>query len=501
MSRRTFGEDLRAAALAEPEKSALVTPEGSLTYGQLDHAADRVAAGLAALGVDRGDRVALLLPNSLDGVVAIYGVLRAGAAIAPLHPTVKEKKLATVLRDCGARVLLTDAERSETASAGARFVGGMTVCDDVTSLEGPTLPVTPLSVDLAAVLYTSGSTGEPKGVTLTHANMTFVADSMLEYLGTGDSDRVLSTLPLSFGYGLYQLLSCVRARATLVLELGFTLPGRVLQLLVEQRITVLPGVPTMFQILVGRRGRSSAEPSELRVLTSAGAALPPATISALGEAFPKARLYVMYGQTECQRVCFLPPDQLDKRPLSVGVAIPGTEAWVEDESGARATPGQVGELFVRGAHVMQGYWGDPETSATRLRPGRWPWERILATGDLFKTDEEGYLYFVGRRDDIFKSRGQKVVPREVEDVLLEVEGVTTAAVVGVRDPMLGEAVHAHVAGPSHSQLREAELRRHCAERLEDHMVPRRVFIHEDIPRTPNGKVDHLALVAWGAERV
>jgi long-chain acyl-CoA synthetase len=495
MSRRGFGEDLHAAALAEPDKQSVVTPEGVLTYDQLDRAADRVARGLVRLGVSRGDRVVLLLPNGLDAVVAIFGVLRAGGAISPLHPTVKEQKLAHVLRACGARVLITDAERSGTARAAAAIAGDVTVCDDVGALEGVSLPAPPLSIDLAAVIYTSGSTGEPKGVTLTHANMTFVADSMLEYLGTDQSDRVLCMLPLSFGYGLYQLLTCVRTRATLVLEPGFSLPGRVVQLLAEQRITVLPGVPTMFQILVARRGPKSTGLSDLRVLTSAGAALPPSTIAALRETYPDVKLYVMYGQTECQRVCYLPPEQVDKRPSSVGIAIPGTEAWVEGEGGVVASPGEIGQLMVRGAHVMQGYWGDPETTATRLRQGRWPWERVLATGDLFRTDEDGYLYFVGRQDDIIKSRGQKVVPREVEDVLLEVEGVTGATVLGVEDPLLGVVVHAHVSVPSRGELREAELRRHCAERLEDHMVPKRIFIHEEIPRTLNGKVDRLALIA------
>jgi acyl-CoA synthetase (AMP-forming)/AMP-acid ligase II len=257
-------------------------------------------------------------------------------------------------------------------------------------------------------------------------------------------------------------------------------------------------VPTLFQILVGRRGPASAELPDLEVLTSAGAALPPATIAALREAYPRARLYVMYGQTECQRVCYLPPEQLDERPASVGIAIPGTEAWVEDEDGARAAPEVVGELMVRGAHVMQGYWNDPEGSAKRLRPGRWPWERVLATGDLFRTDSEGYLYFVGRRDDIIKSRGEKVVPREVEDALLEIEGVRAAAVVGVEDPLLGQAVVAHVAAREGHELVEAELRRHCALRLEDYMVPKRVLIHDEIPRTPNGKVDRRALINLGA---
>jgi acyl-CoA synthetase (AMP-forming)/AMP-acid ligase II len=201
----------------------------------------------------------------------------------------------------------------------------------------------------------------------------------------------------------------------------------------------------------------------------------------------------MYGLTECKRVLYLPPEQLDVRPSSVGIPIPGTEVWVEDANGNVAGPGEVGELIVRGAHVMQGYWGDPELTSQRLRPGRWPWERVLATGDLFRSDEEGYLYFVGRDDDLIKSRGEKVVPREVEAVLEAAPGVAEAAVVGVRHRLLGQAVHAHVAPRPGHELDDAELRRHCAERLEDYMVPQRVTIHDALPRTPHGKIDREAL--------
>jgi acyl-CoA synthetase (AMP-forming)/AMP-acid ligase II len=323
--------------------------------------------------------------------------------------------------------------------------------------------------------------------------MTFVADSMIEYLAMERSERVLCTLPLSFGYGLYQLVTCVRTHATLVLEAGFAFPGRVVQLLSEQRITALPGVPTMFQILLSLRGLDQREFPELRVLTSAGAALPSTTMAALRRTFPSARLYSMYGQTECQRICYLPPDQLDARPTSVGIPIPGTEAWVEDGDGKVAGSGIVGELIVRGEHVMQGYWANAEATAARLRPGRSPSERVLATGDLFRTDEDGYLYFVSRRDDIINSGGEKIAPREVEEVLYAAAGVREAAVVGVPDELLGEAVHAHVAPEADHELDLAALRRHCAERLEDHMVPRTLMIHDALPRTDNGKLDRRAL--------
>jgi acyl-CoA synthetase (AMP-forming)/AMP-acid ligase II len=216
-------------------------------------------------------------------------------------------------------------------------------------------------------------------------------------------------------------------------------------------------------------------------------------IQTLRSTFPNARFYSMYGQTEAQRICYLPPDELERRPTSVGIPIPGTEAWIEDADGNVPVPGAVGELMVRGTHVMLEYWNKPEATAEKLRPGRWPWERVLATGDLFRTDEEGYLYFVSRRDDIIKSRGEKVVPKEIEDLLHTADGVREAAVVGIPDKLLGEAVIAHVSPHPGSELDAGALRRLCAERLEDYMVPKRIVVHDELPRTGNGKLDRATL--------
>ena len=279
----------------------------------------------------------------------------------------------------------------------------------------------------------------------------------------------------------------------MILQAGLRFPGRVIQLLEDEGVTALPGVPTVFNVLLSLRGLAEREFPHLRVLTNAGAALPAATVAELRRVFPAARLYSMYGQTECQRVCYLPPSELDARPTSVGIAIPGTRAWVEDPEGGVAAPGVVGELMVVGDHVMQGYWNDPEETAAKIRPGRWPWERVMVTGDLFRTDEDGFLYFVARRDDIIKSGGEKVPPREVEEVLHTADGVREAAVIGIPDKMLGEAVCAHVALDSGHGADAAAIRRHCAEHLEDYMVPRKVVFHEQLPRTDNGKLDRQAL--------
>jgi len=498
----TLDDDLRRAAAAAPGKEALVAGRRRIAYAELDAAATRLAARLQALGVARGDRVAVLLPNGAEAAVAIYATLRVGAAFVPLNPTIKADKLAYVLHDCEAAAVVTDdtlAKLAQAASSQAPSVRHVIRADDAADEPAPATSAGPasgpISVDLAAIVYTSGSTGRPKGVTLTHANMTFAAGAITRYLEMSAGDRVLCVVPLSFDYGLYQLLMCVRVGATLILERGFAFPGRVLELLSRERVTGLPGVPTIFQVLTSALGEAAPELPDLRFLTNTAAALAPATIEALRAAFPRARLYSMYGLTECKRVAWLPPDQLDARPDSVGIPIPGTEAWIEDGAGNRLPAGEVGELVVRGAHVMQGYWNDPATSAERLRPGRWPWERELLTGDLFRQDEEGYLYFVGRRDDIIKSRGEKVAPREVEAVLHAAPGVRAAAVLGAPDRLLGEAIVAYVVPRDGAALTPAALRRHCAAHLEDYMVPARVELRDALPTTPNGKVDRRALAA------
>jgi long-chain acyl-CoA synthetase len=499
----TLDADLRRAAADAPGREALVAGDRRMTYAELDAGASALAARLHALGVERGERVALLLPNGAEAAIAICGTLRAGAAFTPLNPTIKADKLAYVLRDCEAAAVICDealAPLAQEAREGAPSVRHALRAEG----EAPAAavgPAPPISVDLAAIVYTSGSTGRPKGVTLTHANMAFAAGSIVAYLRMRAEDRVLCVVPLSFDYGLYQLLMCVRVGATLVLERGFAFPGRVLELLTSERITGLPGVPTIFQVLTAAGAAGDArELPHLRFLTNTAAALAPTTIDALRAAFPAARLYSMYGLTECKRVSWLPPEQLDARPDSVGIPIPGTEAWVEDDERRRLPPGEVGELVVRGAHVMQGYWNDPSATAERLRPGRWPWERVLATGDLFRQDEDGFLYFVARRDDIIKSRGEKVAPREVEAALLAADGVRMAAVVPAPDRLLGEAIVAYVVLEDDAPLTPAALRRHCAARLEDYMVPARIELREGLPTTPNGKLDRRALAHEAAQR-
>jgi len=306
---------------------------------------------------------------------------------------------------------------------------------------------------------------------------------------------VLSVLPLAFDYGLYQALMCVRAGATLVLEKSFTYPAVLLDRLRRERVTGLPLVPTIAAVLLQMKDLAPGLFPDLRYITNTAAALPPAHIARLQELFPATRLFSMYGLTECKRCTYLPPEELARRPGSVGIAIPGTEAYVVDDSGARLPPGAVGELVIRGAHVMKGYWGDPEATARALRPGPHPWEKVLYTGDLFRADEQGFLYFVGRKDDIIKSRGEKVSPKEIENVLYELAGVREAAAIGVPDPLLGMAIKAVLALEPGTSYSEREVIRHCAKRLEDFMVPKLVEFRVALPKSENGKISRSRVAA------
>ncbi len=495
MSSPSIAEDLSRWAECAPNRTALIVGEREHSYGELDQRADSVAAGLRERGVQRGDRVAIMLPNGIDAVVVIQATLRAGAAIMPVNPTAKHDRVSDLLRRSSAAMLICDAERSAEAKQAVAAAGETQLVSDVSELASDAEPPSEAieDTDLAALMHTSGSTGGPKGVMHSHGGLGFVTDSIAEYLELTGEDRILNLLPLSFGYGLSHLMICMRTGATLVLEPGVGLPGTILKRLEEREITGLPGVPTVFALLLTLKGLAERPLPQLRFLTNAGAALPTPALEQVRKAFPGATLYSMYGQTECIRTCYLPPEQLDVRPGSVGVPIPGSETWIEDEEGNRVGPNIVGELIVRGPHVMQGYWRNPEATAERVREGRHPGERVLATNDLFRIDDEGFLYFVGRRDDIIKSRGEKVPPREVEEVLHLDHAVHEAAVVGVPDRLLGEAVHAHVSAREGEELDPAALKRLCAEHLEDYMVPQRIVVHDQLPRNQNNKVDRLGL--------
>jgi acyl-CoA synthetase (AMP-forming)/AMP-acid ligase II len=350
-----------------------------------------------------------------------------------------------------------------------------------------------IDADLGALIYTSGSTGRPKGVMLTHRNLVHNAWSISTYLGLREDDVIACLLPLAFDYGLFQVLMAARVGAAVLLETSFAYPRDVLDRMAHNRVTVFPGVPTIWATLLPMAPFEGLDLAAIRMLTNTAAALPPAHITRLVEAFPQARLFSMYGLTECTRTSYLDPDRLADKITSVGKAMPNTEVYVVDHDGRRLPPGETGELVVRGASVMRGYWGRPDATAACLRPGEIEGELVLHTGDQFRIDDEGFLYFVGRTDDVFKCRGEKISPKEIEHVLYELEAVAEAAVVGVPDEIDGTAVKAVVAARPGATLTPDAVRGHCRARLENYMVPRFVEVRDALPKTDTGKIRKAAL--------
>jgi amino acid adenylation domain-containing protein len=507
-----YEEFLRQSAQRHGDRAAIVHEEGRATYAEFDAAADRFAAALVHhADFANGDRCVLFLDNRFETAAGIFGTLRAGGIFSVINPTTKADKLAYVLNNCEAKVLVTQASLLAAARAAAAqapsvrrivVVGGTADADtmDYAGFVGtaPALPASRspgIDIDLAMLVYTSGSTGQPKGVMMTHQNMVHAATSITTYLRNTDDDIVLSVLPLAFDYGLYQLLMCVKMGSTLLLGKSFAFPQKILPMLASERVTGFPLVPTMAALIVQLKNFDPAWAASVRYLTNTAAALPPAHIAKLQEMFPQARVYSMYGMTESKRCTYLPPEQLAQRPTSVGIAIPGTEVWVADDAGKPVAANVVGELVVRGGHVMQGYWRNDEATARVLKQGRYPWERVLHTGDLFRMDEEGYLYFVGRKDDILKSRGEKVSPKEIENVLYALPGIREAAIVGVPDPILGMSLKAILVLAEGAQLTPRDVMAHCAAHLEDFMVPRAVEFRDALPKTNTGKIRRAALQA------
>jgi long-chain acyl-CoA synthetase len=496
-------ETLEQTAERTPARCALVAEGVRYSYAQVNALADGMAAQLAGHGVRRGDRVATFLDNRLDAVVAIYAALKCGAVFMPINPLTKSDKLAYLLKDSEARVLVTQETLRSVYAPVLEGASALQCClvvetdgaahrsANAASSRPAILPA--IDVDLASIIYTSGSTGEPKGVMLTHLNMLSAARSVSEYLGLRESDVIFCALPLAFDYGLYQVLMGFLVGATVVLERSFAFPVRMLERMALERVSVFPGVPTMFSLLTGLKTLSAYDLASLRLITNTAAALPETHIREMRRLFPQAQLYSMYGLTECKRVTFLPPEQLDARPTSVGRGMPNEEVWLVDEAGQRLPNGNTGELVVRGSHVMRGYWRKPEATARRLKPGPLPNEMVLYSGDIFRTDEEGYLYFVARKDDIIKSRGEKVSPREVENVLYAMPSVQEAAVIGVDDELLGQAVKAFVVLRDGHAASEREIIKHCAARLESFMAPKFVTIVPSLPRTATGKISKSGL--------
>jgi long-chain acyl-CoA synthetase len=497
-----LGDGLRFASSRNPSAVALVDGQQTFTYEELLESSLRLARAFQDLGLPRGGRVVVHLPNGVACALAVFAAAAAGGVFVVVHPQTKVDKLRFLLEDSEASLLVThvrdpavlraacDGVESLSAvlHAGGTAGGETPSLDEVLAAAPPEPERRAIPTDLAALVYTSGSTGRPKGVALTHGSMVFTAQSVSAYLGLRADDRIMNVLPLSFDYGLYQLLMSAHVGAALVLERGFSFPPRIVERARSEQVTVFPGVPTVYASLLQLNLTQPVTIPSVRTVTNTAAALPATFLAGLRRLFPSARIFAMYGLTECKRVAYLEPEFLDGRPTSVGKAIPGTEALVLRADGSETDADEIGVLHVRGPHVMSGYWRRPDLTDEMLRAGPVPGERMLCTHDLFRRDADGFLYFVGRTDDIIKSGGEKVSPLEIEQVVHAIPGVREAAVVGLPDPLLGEAVHAVVSLDAGVEIGEEEIRRVCRQQLEGFLVPARVHIVSQLPRSSNGKV-------------
>lgn len=514
---------LRRSARRFPDKVALVCGQERWTYGQLNRHTDHLAAALLNIGLRRQDRVVILLDNSAETVISLYGTLKAGGVFVILASSIKAAKLRYILENSDAGILITHTDKAKVvcdalsnwpkdckviwvgpkSSIPEKLSRSSTSWDDLFSNVDNTAANFAerndnkfprcIDVDLATLIYTSGSTGEPKGVMSTHHNMVSAARSIIQYIDNVEDDVILDALPLSFGYGLYQVLMAFMFGGTVVLEKSFLFIHNVLELIPQHKVTGFPLVPTIAAMLLRLQDIKKYDFSTVRYMTSAGAALPAEHIRKLRESFPSVMIFSMYGLTECIRVCYLPPEQLDQKPLSVGKAMPNCEVFVVDEHGNEVAPGQTGELIVRGSNVMQGYWKDPEATARTYRNGSYPSERILYSGDYLRKDEEGFLYFVGRKDDMIKSKGERISAKEVENIICCMAGVVESAVIGVPDEILGQAIKAFVVPAPGAELIEKQVLKYCVETMETFMVPKFVEFMDSLPKTPNGKIDKKQL--------
>ncbi|MCK6547007.1 acyl--CoA ligase [Myxococcota bacterium] len=503
---------LRAFAEKKPEHVAVVVGDRRVTYRELDALADRCAALFAASGVDRGDRVVVALENSLEAIVCFYGALRADAIPSLVGTAMRAKRFAQVVAQAEPRVVVAQGVLGDAIEA-VQALEGLTQPKIFTHGPGPKIPAgtepfdaalaaitappparRSIELDLALICWTSGSTGESKGVMLSHQNLRNSALAIGTYLQHGDDDVVLCVLPLSHTYGLFQMLVAHVFGGTLVLEKGFGLAWPIVQRIMAEKVTGFAGVPTIFASILALKNLAQADLTSLRYMTNAAYGLPAPQLLRLRELVPNVRFYAMYGQTECTRICYLPPHLALEIPASVGISFTNQECWIEHEDGTRAKPGEVGELCVRGPNVMRGYWRNPEATARALRPGPFPGEVVHHTGDLFRMDEKGYLYFVARMDDIIKTRGEKVAPLEVEAVITKIPGVIETAVVGVPDPVLGVAVKAAVVKAHDAIVTADDVKRAVRKELDEVAVPKIVEFVETLPKTASGKVKKSELI-------
>ena len=513
------------SARQTPDAIALGHGKSEFRYSELEVRIAGFAGNLLGLGLARGERVAIFLDKCVETVTAIFGTSAAGGVFVPVNPVLKPEQVCHILRDCNVRVLVTSRERLALLNpqlpschdlrhvvlntpdgpadhfAGGPAVSGWPEDDRAGAQERHRVT----DSDMAAILYTSGSTGRPKGVVLSHRNMVTGAKSVAQYLENRGDDVLLAALPLSFDAGFSQLTTAFHVGARVQL-LNYLLPRDVLKALREFHVTGLTAVPPLW-IQLSQLDWPAEISENLRYFANTGGRMPRETLDRLRTRVPGSRPYLMYGLTEAFRATYLDPEQVDARPDSIGKAIPNSEVMVLRPDGSECAPNEPGELVQRGALVAMGYWNDADKTAQRFKPlppnapGRQSGlvlpEMAVFSGDTVRRDDEGYLYFIGRRDEMIKTSGYRVSPTEIEEIVYATRLVSECAAFGVPDETLGQSIALVVAAPTGADPDQAALLAECRKRMPAYMVPTRVAPYRDaLPRNPNGKIDRNQLGAW-----
>lgn len=469
-------------------KPAVIHGDRQLSYADLGDRSDALACALVRAGVQTGDRVALCINNSIEYIIAYFGILKAGAVIVPLNMQLVARELGVLLQDCSPHTVVTESSCHESLRKAIDALPEKP-CILVVSVviaqpfeRAMLKPVSVLADNLAMILYTSGTTGKPKGVMLSHANLIANAESIIDYLGLTAFDRMMVVLPFYYSYGNSLLTTHIKVGATMIIDNRFLYPNAVLATMQKEEVTAFAGVPSHYAILLRKSAFRSYTWPHLRYVTQAGGAMSPEMIREFKQILPRTSFYVMYGQTEATaRLSYLPPELLDMKFGSIGIAIPGVELKVLSEGGIPVQPGEVGEIVARGKNVMAGYWDAPDESSQVLRNG---W---LYTGDLARCDSEGFLYIVSRKKDMIKSGAHRISPLEIEDVVNRMPCVLESAAVGIPDALLGETITLFVVLSEQPGTVESILEA-CGKNLAPYKVPKQIKIVSALPRTSSGKI-------------
>ena len=492
---------IRDAAASLPNATALTERHVTVSYQALWARVQAVAGGLQALGLAPGDRIAIQLPKTIDNVVFMFASAAAGCVLLPINPALKPHQVMHILNDSGARLLLTNAQRAEplidtldrcpslehlVLSDGNAIQGlaGLTT-HQASDIHADPVRSEASAGDLAAIFYTSGSTGLPKGVMLSHANLATGAASVNAYLHTRGDDILLAPLPFSFDYGFSQLTTAFTAGAQVVL-MEYLLPPFIPRAIAQHRVTMLAGVPVMWNQLARVEWPEAAR-ATLRCICNSGGALPVSTTRRLRERLPGTRIYLMYGLTEAFRSTYLDPSLVDAHPDAIGRPIPHAEIHVVRPDGSECATDEPGELVHLGPLVAQGYWNAPDATARTFRA--WQGRPAVWSGDQVIRDAQGLLHFVGRQDGMIKTSGYRVSPTEIESEALQMDGVRNAVALGMPDAELGQAIVLFVQGACDRE----QLKCHLHRQLPSFMQPAHIRFVDKLPLTPNGKPDHAAL--------